>query len=250
MSRSKFCTLCLFGALFCPAMLFAQGTSKPVITNIPGGFFVEWGAPVNVSEVQLDKKLIGSCEVMFDVPSVGALADMLDKKSAATNFSGMVAILADYWILRGKPERAIPLYEECLKQENIEESKAWIFQNNLAMLYSRAKRHEDALKIVESALNTDADNVILLNTKGLVLLNGGNPTEAILALRRAVELSCQLPLYCMHLAYAHHQEQSVGQARRWFDQVRPQLNEMAPTMNKENKAMFDTLQRALPPVNE
>jgi len=236
-------------ALFCPAMLLAQGLNKPVITSIPGGFFVAWDSPVDVSEVQLDKNLTGSCEVMFDVPSVASLTEMLERKPSPTNNSGLVSILADYWIFRGRPERAIPLYEESLKQENIDESKAWMFHNNLAMLYSRAfGQHAKALTIVDNALKTDVDNVNLLNTKGLILLNSGNPTDAIDPLQRAVELSCQLPLYCMHLAYAYHQLQRPGQSRRWFDPVRPQLNEAAPDMTKDNRAMFDDLQRALPPV--
>jgi len=232
-------------------MLLAQGLSNPAITSIPGGFFVEWDSLVDVSAVQIDKKLTGPFEMMFDVPSVASLNEMLNKQQSPTNNSGLVSVLADYWMFRDKPEKAIPLYEECLRQENIEESRAWIFQNNLAMLYSRALgQHERALAIVDNALKTDTDNVILLNTKGLVLLNSGNPTDAIPALQRAVELSCQLPLYCMHLAYAHHQLQRPGQARRWFDPVRPQLNEVAPEMKKDNKAMFDDLQRALPPINE
>ena len=236
--------------LFCPAILLAQGLNTPVITSIPGGFFVEWGAPVDVAEVQLDKKLSGSCEVMFDVPSVAALTEMLGKQQSPVNNSGLVSILADYWTFRGKPERAVPLYEESLKQGNIDESRAWIFQNNLAMLYSRAfGQHEKALGIVEDALKAHTDNVVLLNTKGLVLLHGGNPTEAIPALQRAVELSCQLPIYCMHLAYAYHQIGRTGQSYRWFDLVRAQLNEVAPGMKKDNKAMFDTLQQALPPNN-
>lgn len=246
-----FCALSLFMALLCPVMLSAQGLSKPTITNIPGGFFAEWNVPVDVSEVQLDKKLTGPCEVIFDVPSVALLNAMLDKKPSPTNNSGMVTILADYWMFRGKPERAVPLYEEGLRQGNIDESRARVFQNNLAMLYSRAfGQHEKALGIVNDALKTHTDDVNLLNTKGLVLLNSGNPTDAIPPLQRAVELSCQLPLYCMHLAYAYHQLQRTGQARRWFDLVRPQLNEVAPSMKKDNKVMFDELQRALPPDNE
>jgi tetratricopeptide (TPR) repeat protein len=251
MTRKTFYALCLFLALFCPTSILAQGLSKPTITNIPGGFFVEWNSPVEVTQVQLDKKLTGPCEVMFDVPSAASLAEILDKKSTPPSNTAMIATLADYWLFRGKPERAIPLYENCLKQANIEESRAWIFQNNLAMIYSRAfGQHEKALAIVDSALNTDSDNVVLINTKGLVLLNSGNPTDAVPALQRAVELSCQLPLYCMHLAYAYHQLQRAGQARRWFDLVRAQLNESTPGLNsKENKAMLDALQQALPPAN-
>lgn len=246
-----FCTLlCLGVLLFCPTVLLAQGVGKPKITGIPGGYFVEWVAPVEVAAVQLDKKLTGPFEIMFDIPSVQFIADVLDRKSGPVTSPEMVTVLADYWIVRGKPERAIPLYEDCLKQNNIEDSRALVFQNNLAMLYSRALgNHDKALGVVDGALETKKDNVVLLDTKGLILLNSGNPAEAVPVLQRAVELSCQLPIYCMHLAYALHQDGRPTQARRYFDSVRAQLNEAAPGMAKENKAMFDTLQIALPPVS-
>ena len=248
MIRFTFCMMCLGAAFLCPAVLLAEGVGKPQIINIPGGFFVEWASPVDVAIVQLDKRWSGVVEVMFDIPSVGFLTDVLDKKSPTTPDPNMVTALADYWIVRGKPERAIPLYETSLKQGNLEEGKALIFQNNLAMLYSQVlKQHNKALSIVSSALETKKDHVTLLDTRGLILMNSGNPEGAIDDLTRAVELSCQLPIYCMHLAAALQQAGRTGQARRWFDQARAQLNDMSPNMGKENKEMFDNLQRALPP---
>jgi tetratricopeptide (TPR) repeat protein len=238
-------------ALLSPTVLWAQGVGKPQITNIPGGFFVEWASPVDVARIKLDKRLAGTFEMMFDVPSVGVLAELIDKKTQSAPNPDMVSALADYWIVRGKPERAIPLYEASLKQGDLEEGKALIFQNNLAMLYSQAlKQHDKALEIVDSALEDKKDNVVLLDTKGLILMNSGNPEEAIKPLQRAVELSCQLPVYCLHLATALHQAGRTGQARRWFDQARAQLSDISPNMGKENKEMFDKLQRDLPPANE
>jgi tetratricopeptide (TPR) repeat protein len=238
-------------ALFCPAVLLAQGVGKPEITSIPGGFFVKWASPVDVSAVRLDKGLTGVFEMMFDMPSVGFLAEVLDRKAPSVPNPDMVTALADYWIVRGKPDRAIPLYEASLKQGNLDEVKTIIFQNNLAMLYSQVlKQHDKALGIVNSALEAKKDSVTLLDTKGLILMNSGKPEEAVPPLTRAVELSCQLPVYCMHLATALLQVGRTDQARRWFDNVRPQLTELSPSMTKENKEMFDNLQRALPPVNE
>ena len=243
-------TRCVFLAFFlCPAALLAQGVGIPEITPIPGGLFVKWASPVEIAAVQVDKGLSGSFEIMFDVPDVNFIANVIDRKSASTNTPEMVTALADYWIVRGKPERAIPHYERELAQGNLDPARTLVFQNNLAMLYSRVLgQHDRAIEIVDAALETRKDNVALLDTKGLILLNSGNPTEAIPFLERAVVLSCELPIYCMHLAYALHLEGRPGQVRRYFDPARPQLMDAAPTMTKENKEMFDELQRVYPPV--
>ena len=254
MTHNTFYKHCLsaapfFAALICSSTIFAQGVSRPVkVTNIPGGFFVEWASPVEIAAVQLDRRLGGPLEVMFDVPSVTFIAE-IDKKPAPTANPAMVTALADYWIVRGKPERAIPLYVDSLARGDLDDTRAFVFQNNLAMLYSQVLgEHTKALEVVNNALATRRDNATLLNTKGLILINAGNPGEAIPVLRRAVELSCQLPLYCMHLAYALHQEGRPTQARGYFDSALPQLIPLVPTMTKENKVMFDDLQRALPPI--
>jgi tetratricopeptide (TPR) repeat protein len=161
--------------------------------------------------------------------------------------------LADYWILRGQPERAIPLYEKGLTLDNLNETQAFVFRNNLAMLYSQVLgQHQRALVVVDQALATRRDNITLLNTKGLILINAGRPAEAIPILQRAVELPPhRLPIYYMHLAYALHLDGRVALARREFDAVRdsliPLISTMSPQFVKErNKAMYDVLMLAYP----
>ena len=250
MTRITFCTLCLCTALFFPAVLYAQGVSKPEMTSIPGGFFAKWASPVDIAAMQLDKSLTGSFEVMFDVPSVEFVANVIDVPPSAPNNHEIITVLADYWIVRGKPERAIPLYENSLKQGNLDDERMLVFQNNLAMLYSQAlKQHDKALSVVDEALKANKDNVILLDTKGLILLNSGQPAEAAPVLNLAVDLSCQLPIYCMHLAYALQQDGRISQARRYLDPVRDQLISTVPKMGKENKAMFDSLMVTVPPID-
>ena len=248
-------TLYLCAALFCAAMfyssaVFAQGVDRPAnITNIPGGFFVEWASPVEIAAIKLNRQLAGPLEVMFDIPSVAFIVE-IDKKPSPVTSPEMITALADYWIVRGKPERAVPLYEESLAKGNLDERRTFVFQNNLAMLYSQVLgNHTKALEIVNDALATRRDDTTLLNTKGLILIQAGNPLEAIPVLQRAVELSCRFPLYCMHLAYALHQEGRTVQARTCFDPVRADLIPLVPNMTKENKAMYDDIQRALPPID-
>ena len=247
MTRFTICTLCLCTALFCSATLFAQGVGRPKFTNIPGGFFMEWDSPVELAAIRLDKKLGGAMQVMFDVPSAGFVAEVIDNKTPSAPDPEVVTALAGYWIVRGKPDRAIPLYESSLKQGNLDEPRTLLFQNNLAMLYSQTQQHAKALEVVESALDAKKDHVPLLNTKGLILLNSGDSAGAVEPLQTAVDLSCQVPIYCMHLAVAFKRENRASQASRWFDPVRDQLAASVPKMTKENKAMFDELQSALTP---
>jgi len=238
----------LGAAVFCSSAL-AQRVSKPMnITNIPGGFFIEWASPVELAAVQLDRRLAGPLEVMFDVPSATFAIEMDRNPQPGVN-PEIVTALADYWIVRGKPERAIPLYEDSLKRGDLDETRSFVFQNNLAMLYSQVLgQHAKALEIVDDALTTKRDNVTLLDTKGLIHLNAGDPSQAIPHLQRAVELSCQHPIYCMHLAYAMFREGRTSQARDNFDKALEHLLPLVPNMTKENKAMFDTLQMNLVPV--
>ena len=169
-----------------------------------------------------------------------------------------IRFIADYWIVRNEPERAIPLYqraillyEEVLTRDNLDDSPvpAWIFRNNLAMLYSEVHgQHRKALEIMDEALATNRDNVTLLNIKGLILINAGNPTGAIPVLQRVVELSDQLPIFCMHLAYAFYLDGRNAESRQYFVAARDQLIPLVPTMSKENKAMYDVLMAAYLPL--
>jgi tetratricopeptide (TPR) repeat protein len=247
MMRATFYTLCLCAALLCPATAFTQGVGKPKIMNIPGGFFVEWASPVEVAAVHLDKGLTGPFEVMFDVPSVDFLNALTSKVPEHALTPEMVTPLADYWIVRGKPERAIPLYEACLQRGDLDEKRALVFHNNCAMLYSQVLgEHEKALKLVNDALETRRDNYTLLDTKGLILMNSGNPAEAVPHLERAVELSCQVPIYCMHLACALLRDSRLPVARQRLNPVLDKLMESAPSMTKENRKMLDELLTAFP----
>ena len=236
-----------FLVLLFPAMLSAQGVGRPTITNIPGGLFVEWTAPVEVAAVQINRGLTGPFEIMFDIPSPQFLATVIDGIGTRVTSPEMITVLADYWIVRGRPERAIPLYREGLNQPNLDSNREMVFMNNLAMLYSRALgEHDRALAIVNSALETRRDNFTLLNTMGLILLNSGDPEAAIPVLDRAYILSCELPMYGMHLAYALHRAGRRTHARRILESVQDHLIPAAQNMSPENREMFDTLQMEYP----
>jgi hypothetical protein len=215
-----------------------QDIKSPMITPIPGGYHIEWSVLTEIGGVHLAGPLIGKVEIMFDVHK-----DNIDKKPEPATAPEVLLSLADYWIVRGKPSRAIPLYQQGLVKdpENI------LFQNNLAMLLSTVEgKHEEGLKIVDAALEKMRDNVTLLDTKGMILMNDGRWDEAVPVLERAVELSCQHPIYCMHLARALDLLGRVSFARNWFDKCRPMLEATPDKLSKENKDMFDVLRLRYP----
>jgi len=207
--------------------------SPPSITPIKGGYYVQFNRLTEVGAVQLDGPMTGKFEIFFDnrLEDVGAEAKPVDNPE-------FLLVLADYWIVRGKPERAVPLYELGLQKQ----PDNFLFQNNLAFLYSTAlKDHDKALNVIDGALKERADNVTLLDTKGLVLINAKRSDEAVPVLQRAVELSCQKPLCVMHYAYSLDMQGQEASAREWFNKAQPLLETSLKTFLKEDKNMFDYL---------
>ena len=208
-------------------------SSPPTVTPIKGGYYVHFPQLTEVGSVQLGGTMTGKLEISFDnrLEDIGIEAKRIDNPE-------FLLVLADYWIVRGKPERAIPLYELGLEKDPAN----FLFQNNLALLVSTAvKDHEKALNIIDGALKDRADNVTLLDTKGLILINAKRSDEAATVLQRAVELSCQKPLCVMHYAYALDMQGQEAAAREWFNKAQPLLESSTPAFLKEDKSMYDYL---------
>ena len=195
-------------------------------------------------------------ETMFE-----KIDDLMNRVETEGYFSlEMVVVLATHWKeCRDKPERAISLYEEALTRDDLDNKWDSVFRIGLARLYSHVLgQHQKALEMVDKAQETRKDNVglaVLLDTKGLILINAGNPTEAIPVLLRAVELSNQFHIFCLHLAYALHLDGRDAESRRYFDVARDQFMPPGPNeikekivthMHKDNIAMYDALMVAHP----
>ena len=218
----------------------ALQTSTPTITAIRGGYHAEFGSLTEIGAVKLGGPMIGKYEIYFDSrpDDVGVAAKPADSPE-------FLLVLADYWIVRDKPERAIPLYERGLEHA----PENFLFLNNLALLVSKtAEDHDRALNIINGALKDRADNVTLLDTKGLILINAKRVDEAVPVLQRAVELSCQKPLCVMHYAYALDLQGQQAAAREWFNKALPLLETSEDTFLKDDKNMFDYLKMTYPPT--
>lgn len=213
--------------------------TAPKITPIKDGYHFEWPRLTNIGAIQLAKPFSGTFEIQFDLRP-----EDVGRPPVSVSQPEVILPLADYWIVRGKPERAIPLYRLGLEKD----PNNLLFLNNLAMLLADVDgKQAEALSVVDGALEERRDNVTLLDTKGLILMKDGRADEAIPHLERAVELSCQLPIYCMHLAKALDQAGRENSARNWFDKARPLLESTPGKMTKDNKEMFDQLRMKYAP---
>lgn len=208
----------------------------PKITPIPGGYFVSFPTLTAIGGVGVRGSLAGHYELAFDTTP-----EMLDAPVKPAADVGILTALADYWIFRGKPDAAIPIYRKAVALDPPVETKIMLL-NNLALLVSSVQEnHTEALKIIDSALAEDAENVSLIDSKGLIYLNAGELLLAEPLMRRAVELSCQGPIYVLHLAYTLDQLGNETESQGWFEKIQPILQASPHKMLKENRGMFDSL---------
>lgn len=205
----------------------------PVVTPIKGGYHLEWPSLTDVGAVRIKGPWAGRYELMFDVRR-----EDIDRKPEAPQDPVVLLPIADYWIVRGRADRAIPLYRRGL----VLDPDNFTFQNNIAMLLSSAEnKHDEAIDVIDKALETRLDNVTLLDTKGMILINARRADEAVPVLERAVILSCHGPIYMLHFAKALDMDGQEIRSREWFEKTRPFLDGPTNKLSKENQEIFDGL---------
>jgi tetratricopeptide (TPR) repeat protein len=203
------------------------------VTPIKGGYHVEWEDLTDVGSFRLKNNLDGKFKVQFDVPlaSVNTPPKKLDNPD-------IIKVLANYWLMRNKPSHAIDLYQRGIEIAPDD----MLLNNNLAMLKSNVnKDHAGAIAMVDRALETRADDLNLLDTKGLILLNADRAADAIPILERAVTLSCEGPLFVLHLIKALDQNGDEGRARQRFTSAQSILNGARNSFSKENQKTLQEL---------
>ena len=93
-----------------------------------------------------------------------------------------------------EPQRTLNLYPESDTSDPARYARAYAFHKDAQM--AKAIAEADAL------LATDPDNPYYLELKGQVLLESGNPQEALAPLRRATELTLNEPLIASMFGHA------------------------------------------------
>jgi Flp pilus assembly protein TadD len=119
--------------------------------------------------------------------------------------------------------------------------------NNLAVLVAETPdQREEALQLVEQAIELRGQQPTLLDTKGTILVFGGRSSEAITLLEAAARGVNSDPRHKFHLAMAYH---DVGATERSRDQLENALKQslekqiLTPTDRKS----LDRLRASLAP---
>ena len=103
----------------------------------------------------------------------------------------------------------------------------------------------EAYALIDKALESEPDNPVFLDTKGLIHLKNGRPQDAIPLLERAVEISCEGPIYVLHLAYAQMKNNENEKSLATFEKVRSLLITRTDLLMRDNKAMLDEMEMRL-----
>ncbi|MDR1479460.1 MAG: hypothetical protein LBJ00_11030 [Planctomycetaceae bacterium] len=232
-----------FGATIFSAQVWSQdapatNTETPTlkggkVTPIKGGYHVEWESLADVGSFRLKNNLSGKFYVQFDIP-----LSEVDAKPKSVDNPDVIKVLANYWLIRNKPEHAMALYQKGIRLTPNDP----LFNNNLAMLRSKInKDHDGAIAMVDRSLGEKPDDPDLLDTKGLILLNAERASDAVPVLERAVTISCEGPLYVLHLIKALDQNGDEGRAKQRFASAQSLLDGAKDSFSKDNQRMLQEL---------
>jgi len=139
--------------------------------------------------------------------------------------------LADMRTLQGNYPEAEAIYRRSLgaNRDNVEAL------NNLAwQLALREDNPEEALKLVDRALDIAGPNPTLLDTRAVILMQLNQGDKAVEALREAVRSRPDKPTYYFHLARAYQMTKSPSEARKALERSK---------VLGLNEAIIDPLER-------
>ncbi len=139
-----------------------------------------------------------------------ALATLRNAKSVVSEPDRMALEIAGYLERTGKPEEAIPAYEEVVRHD----PQSDVAANNLAMLLVTYKKDAASLDRAK-ALTTrfaGSSNLSYLDTYAWVLFRCGDAAASVSVLERVVSKVPNVPVVLYHLGMAQSQAGSTAQA--------------------------------------
>ena len=153
---------------------------------------------------------------------------------------GEVYRYVQYLIIRDREDEILPYYRRMyeLDKTNV------MTMNDLAYLIAFQKTEDastreadfkEAIGLIDKAIESDKNNAMLIDTKGLIVMAQGNPEQAVTLFTKAVELAKHNVIYRLHLAVALLRADIKNQAKEEFENIRqllvPQV-EMLPESNR------------------
>jgi tetratricopeptide (TPR) repeat protein len=120
--------------------------------------------------------------------------------------------VGDMYEIRGQLDKAEGVYRKLLEQKNIDPTLRAGIGNNLAFLLAAQRKNTDeAVRLIASAMEVYGPSSDLLDTRGVVYLAAGKPTEALADFKEAV--LDPTPMKWVHLAFAQTELGSEEGAR-------------------------------------
>jgi tetratricopeptide (TPR) repeat protein len=150
--------------------------------------------------------------------------------------------LAAIWIRQGRFDEAEVLYRQLLDSQP-ENNEAL---NNLAWLLALRdqSKTEEALKLIDRAIDLSGRSPSLLDTRAVVLIRAGNPHKAAEDLKVARSLNGRNANIPLHLAWASYAEGKHGLALEAYDQA-VKLGWRAERSDPLERAFIDKLRQEI-----
>lgn len=169
------------------------------------------------------------------------------KRAAAEIKPPIVAKLfeADMRDIQGKYDDTEAIYRDLLKQEGLRDAEIVTVLNNLAYIVAvRDEKGEEALQMIQKAIDINGPMAELLDTRGVVQIALNKPEEAIQDIEAALVESPDW-LKFLHLAVAHlraNRNEAVADAYREAERIGLNEKHIPPLERKfyvEVKQMID-----------
>ena len=140
--------------------------------------------------------------------------------------------------IMGRTEAVESMYRELLARENLAPTQRAVVANNLAFHLAKKSTAQEALELVDSAINELGPHPDLLDTRGVVELELGNVPRAIADLREASLVPS--PVKLLHLAAAQAAGNQLEEAKRTLDEAR-RLGLSPPELQASDKRRLEQL---------
>ena len=147
--------------------------------------------------------------------------------------------------LQGKADEQIKIYRDFLARSDVPEREKAIVHNNLAYLLAlKGEDLEQALEMVNQAIDAIGPVPELLDTRAVVYLAAGDPQKAMADLREAIA-DTPAALHCFHLALAHRAAGERAAAVRALQVARDNHGLTAQQIPRAERKRYDELVKAL-----
>ncbi|ASQ29305.1 hypothetical protein CDQ96_02690 [Borrelia miyamotoi] len=129
----------------------------------------------------------------------------------------------------GNNETSVALYEQAIKfNSNVDDASSY----NFVLAYINLKRYEEAALKLESLLEKDSDNVLLVNLKAYLLFKKDNLDEALKFYLKNLEVVPANQEALFNVFYIYHLKNDIENAKKYILKYK-ELNYSVPASANE-----------------